>query len=292
MAYRTSQHALRSFGHVAEGEWVVVLGAAGGVGMAAVALGYTGYLKSLQYARERPQGRPVTAKDPATPQCPIVEHADVKRMLLAQKAYVEGGLALALYCARLIDLQHTAESESERDETTLLLDLLTPIAKSWPSQWCLAANDLAIQVHGGYGYTREYDVEQHYRDNRLNPIHEGTHGIQSLDLLGRKVTQRGGASMAELGKHLTSTVERAADHLEERQSPASHGWADPPGGWRRARPLRLARPRGRSQGLEDPALRRHLGFLEVQWDRETRRHLARRRPRSTTPRDLAALPHL
>ena len=181
-----------------------------GVGMAAVALGYTGYLKSLQYARERPQGRPVTAKDPATPQCPIVEHADVKRMLLAQKAYVEGGLALALYCARLIDLQHTAESESERDETTLLLDLLTPIAKSWPSQWCLAANDLAIQVHGGYGYTREYDVEQHYRDNRLNPIHEGTHGIQSLDLLGRKVTQRGGASMAELGKHLTSTVERAA----------------------------------------------------------------------------------
>jgi alkylation response protein AidB-like acyl-CoA dehydrogenase len=180
-----------------------------GVGMAAVSLGYTGYLKSLQYARERPQGRPVTAKDPATPQVPIVEHADVKRMLLAQKSYVEGGLALALYCARLIDLQHTAESDSERDETTLLLDILTPIAKSWPSQWCVEANSLAIQVHGGYGYTREYDVEQHYRDNRLNPIHEGTHGIQSLDLLGRKVTQRGGASLAELGKHVTGAVERA-----------------------------------------------------------------------------------
>jgi alkylation response protein AidB-like acyl-CoA dehydrogenase len=180
-----------------------------GVGMAAVALGYTGYLKSLQYARERPQGRPVTAKDPAAPQVPIVEHADVKRMLLAQKSYVEGGLALALYCARLIDLQHTAESESERDETTLLLDILTPIAKSWPSQWCVEANSLAIQVHGGYGYTREYDVEQHYRDNRLNPIHEGTHGIQSLDLLGRKVTQRGGASLLELGKHVSGAVERA-----------------------------------------------------------------------------------
>jgi alkylation response protein AidB-like acyl-CoA dehydrogenase len=180
-----------------------------GVGMAAVSLGYTGYLKSLQYARERPQGRPVTAKDPATPQVPIIEHADVKRMLLAQKSYVEGGLALALYCARLIDLQHTAESDSERDETTLLLDILTPVAKSWPSQWCVEANDLAIQVHGGYGYTREYDVEQHYRDNRLNPIHEGTHGIQSLDLLGRKVTQRGGASLAELGKHVTGAVERA-----------------------------------------------------------------------------------
>jgi alkylation response protein AidB-like acyl-CoA dehydrogenase len=180
-----------------------------GVGMAAVSLGYTGYLKSLQYARERPQGRPVTAKDPAAPQIPIVEHADVKRMLLAQKAYVEGGLALALYCGRLIDVQHCPESAEEAECATLLLDILTPVAKSWPSQWCVEANSLAIQVHGGYGYTREYDVEQHYRDNRLNPIHEGTHGIQSLDLLGRKVTQRGGASLAELGKHVSGAVQRA-----------------------------------------------------------------------------------
>ena len=180
-----------------------------GVGMGAVSLGYTGYLKSLAYARERPQGRPVTAKDPSTPQIPIIEHPDVKRMLLAQKAYVEGGTALLLYCAKLVDLQHSAESDEERDATTLLLDILTPVGKSWPSQWCLAANDLAIQVHGGYGYTREYDVEQHYRDNRLNPIHEGTHGIQSLDLLGRKVTQRNGASLVELGKAISQTVEAA-----------------------------------------------------------------------------------
>ncbi len=180
-----------------------------GVGMAAVSLGYTGYLKSLEYARERPQGRPVTAKDPSMPQIPIIEHPDVKRMLLAQKAYVEGGMALLLYCAKLVDLQHGAESDEERDATTLLLDILTPVGKSWPSQWCLAANDLAIQVHGGYGYTREYDVEQHYRDNRLNPIHEGTHGIQSLDLLGRKVTQRNGASLIELGKAVSQTVDAA-----------------------------------------------------------------------------------
>ena len=180
-----------------------------GVGMGAVSLGYTGYLKSLEYARERPQGRPVTAKDPSTPQIPIIEHADVKRMLLAQKAYVEGGMALLLYCAKLVDLQHSAESDEERDATTLLLDILTPVGKSWPSQWCLAANNLAIQVHGGYGYTREYDVEQHYRDNRLNPIHEGTHGIQSLDLLGRKVTQRGGASLAALGEAVSQTVDAA-----------------------------------------------------------------------------------
>ena len=180
-----------------------------GVGMGAVALGYTGYLKSVEYARERPQGRPVTAKDPSTPQVPIIEHADVKRMLLAQKAYVEGGMALLLYCARLVDLQHSAGSEEERDAVTLLLDMLTPVGKSWPSQWCLQANDLAIQVHGGYGYTREYDVEQHYRDNRLNPIHEGTHGIQSLDLLGRKVTMRGGAGLAAVGSAIGDTVAQA-----------------------------------------------------------------------------------
>lgn len=182
-----------------------------GVGMGAVSLGYTGYLKSLEYARGRPQGRPITAKDPTTPQIAIIEHADVRRMLLAQKAYVEGGMALLLYCAKLVDIQHSAESDEERDATTLLLDILTPVGKSWPSQWCLEANSLAIQIHGGYGYTREYDVEQHYRDNRLNPIHEGTHGIQSLDLLGRKVTARGGASVATLGDAIASTVAAAKD---------------------------------------------------------------------------------
>lgn len=180
-----------------------------GVGMCAVSLGYTGYLKSVAYARERPQGRPVTAKDPSSPQVPIIEHADVKRMLLAQKAYAEGGLALLLYCAKLVDLQHSAESDEERDTATLLLDMLTPVGKSWPSQWCVEANDLAIQVHGGYGYTREYDVEQHYRDNRLNSIHEGTHGIQSMDLLGRKVPARGGAGLAALGVAIGRTVAEA-----------------------------------------------------------------------------------
>ncbi|MFZ0834792.1 MAG: acyl-CoA dehydrogenase, partial [Mycobacterium sp.] len=181
-----------------------------GVGLGAIALGYTGYLKSLVYARSRPQGRPVTAKDPAGPQVPIIEHPDVKRMLLAQKSYVEGALSLALYCGRLVDVTHSPDSESELESASLLLDILTPIAKSWPSQWCLEANNLAIQVHGGYGYTREYDVEQHYRDNRLNPIHEGTHGIQSLDLLGRKVVQRGGASLAALTDAVNASVVAAA----------------------------------------------------------------------------------
>ncbi len=180
-----------------------------GVGMGAVSLGYTGYLKSLAYARDRPQGRPVAGRDPSAPQVPIIEHPDVKRMLLAQKSYVEGGLALALYCANLVDLQRTAESVEEADAVKLLLGMLTPAAKSWPSQWCLEANSLAIQVLGGYGYTREYDVEQHYRDNRLNPIHEGTHGIQSLDLLGRKVTERNGAGLVAFADAIAVTASAA-----------------------------------------------------------------------------------
>jgi len=179
------------------------------VGLGAVALGYAGYLESLEYARNRPQGRPLAARDPASQQVPIIEHADVRRMLLAQKAYAEGGLALGLYCARLVDEEHTAESPDARAEAHWLLEILTPIAKSWPSQWCLAANDLAIQVHGGYGYTRDYPVEQFYRDNRLNPIHEGTHGIQGLDLLGRKVTMNGGAAFAALGRAVAASVARA-----------------------------------------------------------------------------------
>jgi butyryl-CoA dehydrogenase/acyl-CoA dehydrogenase len=127
-------------------------------------------------------------------------------MLLAQKAYVEGGLALVLYCARLVDERDTALEPSSRAEADRLLDLLTPIAKSWPSQWCLAANDLAIQVHGGYGYTRDYNVEQFYRDNRLNSIHEGTHGIQALDLLGRKVRLHDGESMRLMDRVVRRTM--------------------------------------------------------------------------------------
>ncbi|WP_098956350.1 acyl-CoA dehydrogenase [Pseudonocardia sp. N23] len=181
-----------------------------GVGGGATALGYAGYLHALDYARTRPQGRPPGAKDPAAPQVPLVAHADVKRMLLASKCYVEGALALVLYCARLLDEERTADDAGDRARAHLLLEVLTPVAKSWPSQWCLAANDLAIQIHGGYGYTREYDVEQLYRDNRLNAIHEGTHGIQAIDLLGRKVVMQGGAGLTLLAETIRATTARAA----------------------------------------------------------------------------------
>nr|WP_281365530.1 acyl-CoA dehydrogenase [Nocardioides panzhihuensis] len=176
------------------------------VGACAAALGYTAYLKSLAYARTRPQGRTPGAKDANLPQVPLVEHADIRRMLLAQKSYAEGALALTLYCARLLDEQETAPEQPESARAGLLLDVLTPIAKSWPSQWCLHGTSLAIQVHGGYGYTRDYDVEQHYRDSRLNPIHEGTHGIHALDLLGRKTSMQDGAGIEALDEEMRRTI--------------------------------------------------------------------------------------
>jgi alkylation response protein AidB-like acyl-CoA dehydrogenase len=181
-----------------------------GVGLAATMLGMAGYHASLDYAKNRPQGRPVgpAGKDPAQPQTRIIEHADVKRMLLAQKSYAEGALALELYCARLVDEQHTAEPAAA-DDARLLLEVLTPIAKSWPSEWCLEANSLAIQVHGGYGYTRDFPVEQYWRDNRLNMIHEGTHGIQGMDLLGRKVLMEEGKGLKLLAARINDTIQRA-----------------------------------------------------------------------------------
>jgi len=193
-----------------------------GVGMAATMLGMAGYEASLDYARQRPQGRPAGpgGKDAAAPQVPIIQHADVKRMLLAQKAYAEGALALELYCARLVDELHTGEAHAAR-EAALLLEVLTPIAKSWPSEWCLEANSLAIQVHGGYGYTRDFPVEQYWRDNRLNMIHEGTHGIQGMDLLGRKVVMDGGAGF----KLLVATLQRTAGHAEQVPALAGQGAA-------------------------------------------------------------------
>lgn len=185
-----------------------------GVGMGAIMLGYAGYLYSLDYARNRPQGRHADGKDPSSPQIPIIQHTDVRRLLLTQKAYVEGAFDLGLYAARLFDDTQTLADDSARQQAHELLDLLTPIVKSWPSEFCLKANELAIQVLGGHGYTREYPVEQYYRDNRLNPIHEGTHGIQSLDLLGRKLAQNNGAGLKQLNRLMNETCQRAAAHSE------------------------------------------------------------------------------
>lgn len=180
------------------------------VGIGAAALGYRGYRLSSRYARERRQGRAAGQRsgDPVA----IVEHADVRRMLLTQKAYAEGALALCLYCASLVD-------QDANDDSAALLELLTPVAKTWPSEYGLIANDIAIQIHGGYGYTRDFDVEQLWRDNRLNAIHEGTTGIQASDLLGRKIL-RDGRGVDVLGRLIVQTVESA------RGEPALTGFAD------------------------------------------------------------------
>jgi alkylation response protein AidB-like acyl-CoA dehydrogenase len=178
------------------------------VGHGAVTSGLVGYLYSLDYASERRQGRLPGHKDATASQVPIIQHPDVKRMLLAQKAAVEGALALIFYCASLVDRKAVAAAgaEAEAADLELLLQTLTPIAKSWPSEHCLEANKWAIQVLGGAGYTVDHPVERLYRDNRLNHIHEGAYGIQALDLLGRKVRLSGGRGLELLFTRIRATL--------------------------------------------------------------------------------------
>ena len=165
-----------------------------GVGMNAVSIGTAAYYASLEYARERPQGRHVAEKKPSLPQVPIIRHADVKRMLLFQKAVLEGSLGLLLYCSYLADIAHAGEGDEQAD-AALLLDLLTPIAKSYPSEMGTLTTSAAVQILGGAGYTTDFPVEQFYREARIHPIHEGTTGIHGLDLLGRKVTMEQGRAV-------------------------------------------------------------------------------------------------
>lgn len=215
MGYRGTANCLLNFG---EGEGAVgwLVGREGdglrqmftmmnearvSVGTGAAALAMRSHRAASAYAKERRQGRrPGQTSDESVP---IVEHPDVRRMLLQQKAYAEGALALCLYCAALGD--------RDDEESGALLDLLTPVAKSWPAEFGLVANDIAIQVHGGYGYTRDFDVEQLWRDNRLNPIHEGATGIQGIDLFERKILKAGPLGIAILGRRIEAAAQRTTD---------------------------------------------------------------------------------
>lgn len=201
------------------------------VGHGAATSGLVGYLYSLDYASERRQGRLPGHKDAAASQVPIIRHADVKRMLLAQKVAVEGALALIFYCASLVDRKAIAVTEGDAADLELLLQTLTPIAKSWPSEHCLEANKWAIQVLGGAGYTPDHPVERLYRDNRLNHIHEGAYGIQGLDLLGRKVRLSGGRGLELLFARMRETI-CAAQHQDLQ--PWAQALSDLIGHWRRA----------------------------------------------------------
>ena len=176
-----------------------------GVGFGAAMIGYRGYQYSLEFARDRTQGRHADHSEPTKP-APIILHGDVKRMLLAQKSYAEGGMALCMYGSHLIDRVNTCDDAEEKNSLQELLDLLTPVFKAWPSEFGPKANDLGIQVLGGSGYTREYYSEQFWRDNRLNPIHEGTNGIQALDLSFRKLWQKNGLGLKTLKREIESDL--------------------------------------------------------------------------------------
>jgi butyryl-CoA dehydrogenase len=179
------------------------------VGMQAIATASVAYLESLEYARTRPQGRPLSSKDPRAPQVPIIEHADVRRMLLRQKAIVEGALALGVQTARYADIAAHADAPEERRRAFLLLDMMTPIVKSFSAEKGFESNALAIQIHGGYGYTSEYLPEAWLRDQKLNSIHEGTTCMHSMDLLGRKVVADQGSALRVLCEEIGVAVERA-----------------------------------------------------------------------------------
>jgi len=187
-----------------------------GVGMNATAIGTAAYYASLAYAKERPQGRKISEKDPTKPQTTIINHADVKRMLLFQKSVVEGSLALNLYCSRLSDLIHVEEEEA-KEQANLLLDLLTPIAKSYPSEMCCLSTSAAVQVLGGAGYTTDFTVEQFYREARIHPIHEGTTAIHGIDLLGRKITINNGKATQIFFEEVNKTMVKASENGEDLQ---------------------------------------------------------------------------
>ena len=184
-----------------------------GVGTTAIAICSAAYYASLKYAKERPQGRPVGKKDVNKDQILIIEHPDVKRMLLTQKAIFEGAHSLAIEVGKLMDLSHVSEGEA-KEESHLLLELLTPILKTYPSEAGQRSVSLALQVLGGYGFTMDFPLQQYYRDMRIMSIYEGTTGIQSLDLLGRKVTMQNGKAFQLLAKEMMQTISTASNYQE------------------------------------------------------------------------------
>ncbi len=186
-----------------------------GVGMQATAIASAAYYASLEYARERSQGRRLSIKDPTLPQIPIIEHSDIRRMLLFQRAVTEGSLSIIMQCAMYADLTKT-EDAGQKERYELLLDLLTPVAKSYPSENGIVSVSQGLQIFGGYGYCQEFPMEQYYRDIRIHPIHEGTTGIQALDLLGRKVVMKNGQALRIYFEEAQATIQGATTYEELR----------------------------------------------------------------------------
>jgi alkylation response protein AidB-like acyl-CoA dehydrogenase len=235
------------------------------VGMSAAAIASAAYYASLQYARERPQGRRLTAKDPALPPVNIIEHADVKRMLLFQRAVVEGSFSLLLQCCVYADRARVLTGE-EKERNELLLDLLTPVAKTYPSEMGILSVSQGLQILGGYGYCDEFPLELFYRDARIHPIHEGTTGIHGLDLLGRKMNMKGGKAaqlyLLEVKKTITQAREVSdlapyARRLQEAREKLKEVTA---------RLVQISRDKGPDYFLADATLYlEFFGIIAVAW---------------------------
>lgn len=178
------------------------------VGLGATGIATAAYYAALDYAQKRPQGRRIGQKDMTLPQITIIEHADIKRMLLFQKAVVEGSLSLLMQCSIYSDLAMVTEGE-EKERYELLLEILTPVAKTYPSECGVLAVSAGIQCLGGYGYCDDFPLEQYYRDIRIHPIHEGTTGIQAMDLLGRKVVMKEGKAAMLFFEEVKKTIAAA-----------------------------------------------------------------------------------
>ncbi len=235
------------------------------VGLQAAAVASGAYYASLKYAQERPQGRPVEGKDPLQPPVPIIEHADVKRLLLFQRAVVEGALGVLLQASYYADMAEHGP-EQDREHAHLLLELLTPIAKSYPAEMGILATSAGLQVLGGYGYTDEFASEQYFRDMRIHAIHEGTTGIQAMDLLGRKVVMQGGKALAAFVQELEQTMAQAGAVQELAPYAARLGQALEALRGITAAKLELARAGRMAVFLADATLYLELcGLVAVAW---------------------------
>ena len=193
--------------------FLMMNGARIGVGRGAAAIAMAAYMASLEYANERPQGRKLTStgkKNPDDSQCLIIEHPDVRRMLLLQKVITEGSLSLVLLASKYHDLVQSTIDESEKEKYRLLLEMLTPIAKTYPSEAGAVAVSNGVQVLGGYGFCSDFILQQYYRDIRIFALYEGTTGIQSLDLLGRKVPMANGKGLELLSAEIMQTITAAS----------------------------------------------------------------------------------
>ncbi len=235
------------------------------VGLGATSMATAAYYEALEYSRNRRQGRIISQKDPLQPQVPIIEHADVKRMLLFQRSVAEGSLALLMQCSLYVDLMKVA-NEQQRNDYSLLLDLLTPIAKTYPSEMGIQSISQGLQCFGGSGYCNDYPLEQYYRDARIHPIHEGTTAIHGMDLLGRKVIIQNGRAFSLFVNELQKTLSRARefpglvkyaqslkDALEKLQSVTQHL-------------LSLAQTQGPEPFLADATLYLELfGIITIAW---------------------------